>query len=471
MKNCYKPIFLFRALLTIALGVLSCQGCAYAIDLVSKDTVKYTAEPGDELNIQVDGEKDLSGIFKVGLEGAIEHPILGSVRVQDLTMAQIKEMLTDVLGTNYLTHPSVRVSFFQMRRSEEMPIVNSKKKITKENVVIGEAMTSSKLSEKENSTTRLTVDPKETKETADASKKVSFFKQAVVRTNETVRPASGAEAGLVEQVTVGNDNVASASTFDNDIVEIGDRLNIQVYKEPDLSGVFSVNFSGKINYPLLGELEVRLLTIDKLKQLLYTKLSEEYVANPQIEVTFMENPNKSVSILGQVMRPGNYPLTHRSPTLLGLVAQIGGFTQNAATKNIRIVRSLENEKKETIEVNMDNVIQGQAQDVPLKPGDIIFVDLLAVKRALSSDSHVTLLGQIARPGNYNLGQKQMLIELIGEAGGFTPVASTSRVKIIRKDKSGKKHSFYVNVDRIMAGAGDDVEIKEGDLIVVSESYF
>jgi polysaccharide export outer membrane protein len=258
---------------------------------------------------------------------------------------------------------------------------------------------------------------------------------------------------------------------ESDIVDIGDKLNIQVYKEPDISGVFTVNSSGKIGYPLIGEIYAQSLSLDELKQFLFDKLNEKYVSNPQIEITITESPNKSVSVLGQVTKPGNYILTHHL-TLLKLISQNGGFTPDASTKTVRIVRSREDGKKETLEVNVDKVIQGLDQDLALKSGDIIFVDFQNKEEAKKEvlKNYITLLGQVSKPGNYFFSSKLTLIRLVGEAGGFTPVAATNRLKIIRQTKEGKQVSFMVDAASIMNGS-KDVELMEGDLIIVPESFF
>jgi polysaccharide export outer membrane protein len=220
----------------------------------------------------------------------------------------------------------------------------------------------------------------------------------------------------------------------------------------------------------LGEIYVQSLSLDEFKQFLYDNMNEKYVKNPQIEVTIADSPNKSVSVLGQVTKPGNYILTH-GLTLLKLISQNGGFTTDADTKMVRLVRSREDGKRETIEVNMDQVIQGKAQDLPLKPGDIIFVDFQSKESKKETlVKYITVFGQIARPGNYFFSPNLTLIRLIGEAGGFTSIAATDRVKIIRHSKEGKQLSFVVNAANIMSGA-KDVDVAEGDLIVVPESYF
>ncbi|OIO38485.1 MAG: hypothetical protein COT00_00505 [Candidatus Omnitrophica bacterium CG07_land_8_20_14_0_80_50_8] len=264
---------------------------------------------------------------------------------------------------------------------------------------------------------------------------------------------------------------------DLDIVEAGDKLNIQVYREPDLSGVFSVTRSGKISYPFLGEIQAQALSLDKLKRFLCQKLGEKYISNPQIEISIVESPSKSVSVLGQVSKPGNYILTYKL-TLFRLISQNGGFAPEAATKKVRIVRSNSDRKKETIEVDVDRVMRGLDEDVSLMPGDIVMVDIRSKEDSKKEETkkkdirkYITLLGQIGRPGNYVFSLHMTLIRLVADAGGFTPLAATGRVKIVRSAKDGNPHYFFVDAGRIMGGAAKDIELAEGDLIIVAETYF
>ncbi len=417
------------------------------VQSLAQDPSERPIQPKDKVSIEVNGEKDLSGVFTVGPDGEIEYPLLGAVHVDGLSPADIKKFLRDNLGKSYLTDPEIEVT---VNRASE-------------NVASSESPTPS-------------VSPKSSdrKDVIDKLKNLKVDSNGQIKNN---RSKLAAIKAILNKDTAGNKDVINnpispevslAGNSDNGIIDVGDKLNVQVLKEPDLSGLFNVNSSGKVNFPLIGEVQAQSLSLDEFKQSLFDRLNKEYVKNPQIEVTFSENPNKSVSILGQVNRPGNYVLTHQL-TLLKLLSQIGGFVPNAATKSVRIVREGENRKKETQEVNVDDIIQGKAEDVFLKAGDIIFVDFQIQKNI--TKNYITILGQIAKPGNYAYTTNITLIRLVGEAGGFTATASMDHVKIIRKTSDGKKHTFFVNASSILSGRSDDVELEEGDLIVVPESFF
>ena len=274
---------------------------------------------------------------------------------------------------------------------------------------------------------------------------------------------------------------ASSSKNERTSVNTGDKLKIEVYQEPDLSGSFTVDFGGEINYPLLGQVYAQGLSLDELKAFLTERLAAEYLVNPQVKVEFEESPNKSVSVLGQVIKPGNY-IYSPNLSLIKLVSQVGGFTPAALTNDIKIVRTTSDGNKTTIQVDMDKIIKEASQDIVLEPGDIVYVEkntqnlmgqIGAGKEDVESPKDfVTILGQVHSPGNYHLTKDVTLIRVIGQAGGFTPVAATGRIKIVRFDPdSGKQKVIMVNGGKIMDGRSKDVKLEPGDLITIPETYF
>jgi polysaccharide export outer membrane protein len=264
------------------------------------------------------------------------------------------------------------------------------------------------------------------------------------------------------------------------VIQPGDKLNIQVYGEKELSNVFLVNTTGKINYPLVGEVQAAGLSLDGFKKFLVESLSRDYLTNPQVEVDFAESSSKSVSVLGQVPKPGNYALTPNM-TLAKLIPQVGGFLPNADAQRVKISRSIREGQRQSIEVDSNAILNGTKPDIRLWPGDMLFVNVAQKQEPMLSgpgpepqkDVHfVTILGQVKSPGNYSIDNEGTIITLLGRVGGFTPVAVSSRVRVVRKIGEGKTAKvFNVNVDAIMAGREQDFRLEPGDLIVVDESFF
>jgi polysaccharide biosynthesis/export protein VpsN len=173
-------------------------------------------------------------------------------------------------------------------------------------------------------------------------------------------------SALFSSVAVGEDVDGSF------LVHAGDKLNVQVYGDKDLSGVFSVDESGKINYPLLGPVEVQNLELSEVQQVLSERLGKDYLVDPRVQVDFEKSTAKSLIILGQINKPATYDYVP-GMTLLRLISDAGGFTSLSDPGRVKIVRSVKNGAKETIKVNVKRILDGKQEDFELQPGDVIVV--------------------------------------------------------------------------------------------------
>jgi polysaccharide export outer membrane protein len=150
-----------------------------------------------------------------------------------------------------------------------------------------------------------------------------------------------------------------------------DVVEIIVWREPQLSGKVRVVGDGTITIPLVGPVPAEGLTCDQLQADL-TKRLGQYTQNPNVTVRVAVPNSQVFYILGEVGKPGSYPL--RSDEVLSqALAQAGGFTVFADQGAIRIVRRIP-DKNIVMTVNYRQVAHGDlAADVPLQAGDTITV--------------------------------------------------------------------------------------------------
>ncbi|MBL7069698.1 MAG: polysaccharide biosynthesis/export family protein [Candidatus Omnitrophica bacterium] len=151
----------------------------------------------------------------------------------------------------------------------------------------------------------------------------------------------------------------------------GDVLSISVYGEPDLNKKVRVSGEGKIKFPLLGEVEIRGLTVEGVTEKLEELLERDYLINPEVTV-FIEEHAK-FNILGEVRNPGTYEL--KGPfTVVDAVALAGGFTDIAHPNGVRVVRD-EGEEKKVLKVPVGSILKSgnKAKDISVKEGDTIVV--------------------------------------------------------------------------------------------------
>jgi len=242
-----------------------------------------------------------------------------------------------------------------------------------------------------------------------------------------------------------------------------DELQINVYGEPDLTKTVRVAVDGTISYPLLGKVKVDGLTAQGLEDKL-SKLFKDggFIVNPQVSV-FVERFS-TVSILGEARNPGSYELKGRL-SIMDAIAQAGGFNIDADINNVKILR-VEDGQQKTISVNLGDVKKGmEGVEIALKPNDTIFVEKIG---------KVTVLGEVARPGTFELKDKLAVLEAIAMAGGFTNIAAINGTRIIREPQPGaKKKVIKINVtDVISRGKREmDLELLAGDIVYVPESLF
>jgi polysaccharide export outer membrane protein len=188
--------------------------------------------------------------------------------------------------------------------------------------------------------------------------------QETTSSNQTPQSAVPAMAG---------DTVKKSATADpNYVIGAQDVLDINVWKEPDVSRVVPVRPDGKISLPLLNDVQAAGLTPAQLAAQI-TESLKKYVTSPQVTVIVATINSQRVYILGEVTRPGAFPLLPGMSVLQAL-SSAGGFTQFAKVKSI-FVRRLENGKETKYPFNYREVINGKRpeQDILLKAGDTIVV--------------------------------------------------------------------------------------------------
>jgi len=151
----------------------------------------------------------------------------------------------------------------------------------------------------------------------------------------------------------------------------GDTLNINVWKEPTLSGPVKVRPDGYVTLPLINEVQVIGQTTGQLRKALEDKY-KEFTTDPFVTIRVEGIASSEVFLVGQVGKPGAFPLSGNE-TLLQLLTRSGGLGVFADRSNIRVVRRDGNKVTEYV-VDYDAIIKGDLkQDVLLRPGDRIIV--------------------------------------------------------------------------------------------------
>jgi polysaccharide export outer membrane protein len=152
-----------------------------------------------------------------------------------------------------------------------------------------------------------------------------------------------------------------------------DLLAINVWKEPDISRSIPVRSDGRISLPLVGEVQAAGRTPLQLERDISTKLLS-YIAQPEVTVMVQEIHSQKFNILGQVTKPGSYPL-EAATTVLDAIAAAGGFRDFANKKGIYILRQNSGGGQSRIAFDYKKVIKGKnaQQNIALQSRDTIVV--------------------------------------------------------------------------------------------------
>ncbi|HKD85341.1 MAG TPA: polysaccharide biosynthesis/export family protein [Terriglobales bacterium] len=160
---------------------------------------------------------------------------------------------------------------------------------------------------------------------------------------------------------------------DTYVIGVGDGLGINVWKEPELSKQVPVRPDGMITLPLIGEVKAAGLTPNQLQEQIAAALGK-VMSDPQVVVMVEAVNSLSFNIMGNVYKPGYYPLG-RPITVLDAIGLSGGFKDFAKQKKIYILRTDASGKQQKLHFNYKEVIKGRnmAQNIIIEPRDIIVV--------------------------------------------------------------------------------------------------
>ena len=153
----------------------------------------------------------------------------------------------------------------------------------------------------------------------------------------------------------------------------GDLLQIEVVGEKDLPKDYQVFSDGTIEFPYLDKVPVSGKEPQQVVELIKKRLKEQKIlVEPKITLVVKAYASKSVSVIGQVQKPGAISWSE-GITLLKAVSQVGGFTQLANSNSVVLIRPTKDGKTVRVLVSVDAIMENAQPDIPLQAGDTIQV--------------------------------------------------------------------------------------------------
>lgn len=247
---------------------------------------------------------------------------------------------------------------------------------------------------------------------------------------------------------------AAASSLAEYRLGVGDRLRIGVYQNPDLTLETSVTEAGVVSYPLLGSVRLGGLTVTAAETLIADALRNgDFVKQPQVSIAVLQARGNQVSVLGQVNRPGRYPIEVADMRLSDLLATAGGTAATAA--DMVVLTGTRDGRPYRLEVDLPTLFApgGREQDVLVKHGDTLWVDRQPL---------VYIYGEVQRPGSMRLERGMTVMQALAGGGGLTLRGTEKGIRVHRKGDDGKL--------QVLRPAMDDT-VRDGDIVFVRESLF
>ncbi len=249
------------------------------------------------------------------------------------------------------------------------------------------------------------------------------------------------------------------------IIKTGDVLDITVLGQPEFSGRYTVSQSGTIEYPLLADETIVNISTSELMNELTFRLAK-HIENPLVLISPVEKPNITVTVLGQVAKPGPVE-TYLGATIQEVIQLAGGPLEKADIDSVKVIHKGGNDQT-ALYFNLKSFMKkGKIADMPrLQPDDIVI--LLSQTRA----TKVKVIGAVNKPGFFDLDEKINLFELIYLAGGPAEKADLSRVRRFFKSEN-KTLEEVINVQSFIdKGEMDKIPmVEEGDVIIVYSKWF
>lgn len=239
-----------------------------------------------------------------------------------------------------------------------------------------------------------------------------------------------------------------------EILGEGDSIRITVFQNPDLTTETRISERGTITFPLVGEISLNGLTPARAEARIAEQLVKgKFLVKPQVSVNLLQVRSRQVSVLGQVARPGRYPLDDTSANLTDILALAGGVSPTG-DDNVTVTMRRDG-KTVNLEVDVPSMYRtgDMSRNIRLENGDVIYVQRAPV---------FYIYGEVQRAGSYRLEQGMTVMQALSVGGGVTARGTDRGLKIRRRGGDGGLHAIDARLTDL---------VQPNDVIYVKESLF
>ena len=241
------------------------------------------------------------------------------------------------------------------------------------------------------------------------------------------------------------------------LVSAGDLLQVTVYGS-DFDKQVRVSDAGEISLPLVGSIKVAGLSIRDAEKLVAKDLERGgYFNDPQVSIFDRESATLGISVLGEVQKPGIYPLPG-ARTLFDAISAAGGTTAKAGS-TVTVTHRSQADQPTTLPLSYSADASARS-NVPVFPGDTI---------AVSKAGIVYVVGDVRLPSGVVMENSRItVLKAIAMAQGTNPTAALNGSKLIRKTPHGLEET-PLPLKKILAAKSPDLDLQPDDIVFVPSS--
>ena len=234
----------------------------------------------------------------------------------------------------------------------------------------------------------------------------------------------------------------------------GDAIRVAVYQNPDMTLETRVSEDGSINYPLVGVIALGGLDIGSAEAKIAKALKDGgFIKQPQVNISLLTIRGNKISVLGQVNRPGSYPLETFNTRISQMLAEAGGLAPGGADSII--VTGVRDGKPFRREIDIDTLYRKDLtdEDIPVAGGDTVYVP-----RAPT----FYIYGEVAHPGSFRIERNMTMRQALAAGGGLTARGTEHFLRVVRRNAQGVPEKKSADLNDL---------VSPDDVIYVNESLF
>jgi polysaccharide export outer membrane protein len=272
------------------------------------------------------------------------------------------------------------------------------------------------------------------------------------------QPASAAQKSASGAQATTPDTAKDSADQSNSVrLGPGDLVEVNVYNVPELASKVRVSNSGDVYLPLIDYVHVDGLTLEEAQTLIQKRLEDGgFVRSPHVTIFVDEANSQSVTVIGEVGKPGIYP-DAADRKLYEVISQAGGFNATASRK-IAVIR-----KNQTDPIRVDlprNLADDLSGNIDILPGDTITVPRAPI---------IYVVGDVGHPSGLLVDNGTLtVLQALALAGGTNKTAKLGAARIIRKSPTGVVEN-KLEIKKMLEAKAPDVTLQADDILFIPVS--